>query len=141
MPCRQAVTSLGRSQFQLHVSDVTTCLHCRCVLQKNQEHLRKCPLWDAVTYTSLVATPGLVYVKENKGFTTPGIILKSTLWSSFTCKYPRPLTLEKFVPDEFYPGAGPFPFHPRQASTQQGVSACCKTLALTVPRLCCRHQH
>ena len=36
--------------------------------------LAKCPLFDAVTYKAVASVPGLVYVKEGKGFTTPPFV-------------------------------------------------------------------
>lgn len=41
----------------------------KCVDTKQQ--LSQCPLFDSVTYHSLSSVPGLVYVKEGRGFTTP----------------------------------------------------------------------
>ena len=40
-------------------------------LQVIRTQLAACPLWDAVTFQSLISTPGLVFMKEGKGFTAP----------------------------------------------------------------------
>jgi len=41
------------------------------VCEEARKELGKCPTWDAIAYQSVRSTPGVIYVKEDKGFTTP----------------------------------------------------------------------
>ena len=41
------------------------------VCEEARKELGKCPIWDAIAYQSVRSTPGVIYVKEDKGFTTP----------------------------------------------------------------------
>ena len=38
----------------------------------------KCPIWDAIAYQSVSSTPGIVYVKQEKGFTSPNFLRTDT---------------------------------------------------------------